>query len=184
MSSPSVCDTGASEEPKARKAADDKAKAASLVTEAQTASRKAHEDGSRLQRIQIVHGIAKERKAVAERELESSRKKHQALVDPQDSSASSRSGYIESLEAAKTKVERDEAALRKATEVVNWTADAVTNAEATASKSKAEAIGTVEKALQAQKTANTSAREAGLAEPFPIESERKKAIADQRIRSE
>ncbi|QRK09872.1 hypothetical protein JQX13_07115 [Archangium violaceum] len=167
MSSPLVRDTGASAEQKARKAAEDKAMAVLLCAAARIASWKAHADGTRLQRARIVHGIAKERKAAAERELERSRKMHQELVDPQASAASSRPATIESLHAAKTKVERDEVALRNAIEMVNRTADSVTNAESIASKSKMNAIAAAERALQAQKTANASAREAGLAEPFP-----------------
>ncbi|OJH37377.1 hypothetical protein [Cystobacter ferrugineus] len=143
-----------------------------MLALARLLSRKSHADGVRFQRAKIVHGFAKERKALAERALESSRKKHQALVDQQASRASSPPGFIESLEAAKTKVERDEAALRNAIEMVDRTAHSMTNAEATASKSKRGALGAAEKALQAQETANTSAREEGLAEPFP-------AIADE-----
>lgn len=180
MSSPPVRDTGASAEPKARKAAEDKAIAVFLCTAAQIALRKTRADGTRHQRARIVHGIAEKKKAAAERELESSRKKHQALVDPRDSSASSRSDSIESLAAARTRVELDEVALRKATEVVNQTAHSVTNAEVTASKSKMNAIRAAERALQAQKIANASAREAGLAEPFPKANE----VSDTWIRAQ
>ncbi|WNG50852.1 hypothetical protein F0U60_47060 [Archangium minus] len=109
--------------------------------------------------------------AAAERELESSRKMHQALVDSLNPPANCHPGSSESLVAAKAKVERDEAALRKATVVVNETAHSVANAEVTASNSKAKATGAAERALQAQKAANVSAKEAGLAEPFPKANE-------------
>ncbi|WNG40442.1 hypothetical protein F0U61_47235 [Archangium violaceum] len=143
----------------------------SLCTSAQLALRKAQADGTRLQRARIVQGIANKKKDAAERELEGSKKTHQALVDLLNSPANRHPGSSESLRAAKTKVECDEAALRKATVVVNETALAVANAEVTASKSKAKAMGAAERALQAQKAANASAREAGLAEPFPKANE-------------
>ncbi|NTX60407.1 hypothetical protein HUA74_07015 [Myxococcus sp. CA051A] len=158
-------------DPKVEKAINDKKTATTLRTDAKNKSVKAQADAAKAKQAKTAHDKSTKEKGEAQKALDTSNTNYQRLLDHGDSPAGRTPAHAESVKKAKKQVDADQGRVDKAAKTFKGTEEKLTQADTTARDSKQHAVTASDTALQAQKTANVSAKQAGQPEPFPKANE-------------